>query len=69
MGPDTGDKRDDDATQPPREGLLKQPDEGLKQLHIGYTVVYYILLVTGAYSFYRHLWVLTESKNALVDFK
>lgn len=69
MGPDTGDKRDDDATQPPRDGLLEQQDEGPQELHVLYSVLYYILLVAGACGFYRYMWALTESKNALVDFK
>lgn len=31
-----------------------------------WTAVYYVLLLAGAWGFYRNLWVLTESGNALV---
>lgn len=36
---------------------------------LGYTVAYYALLVAGAYGFYKNLWRLTESGNALVAFE
>lgn len=71
MGPDTGGtKRDDDATQGPRDGsnLLAQDMEP-QEIGLVWTLAYYILLVVGAYGFYRYFWVLTESKNALVEFK
>lgn len=32
------------------------------------TIIYYLLLVVGAFAFYRLLWPLTESKNALATF-
>ncbi|KAK0623451.1 hypothetical protein B0T14DRAFT_564807 [Immersiella caudata] len=32
-----------------------------------WTVTYYIFLVAGAVLWYRNLWVLTESENALID--
>lgn len=35
------------------------------ELHVGWTVGYYILLVAGAVGFWKGLWVLTESKSAL----
>jgi len=31
-----------------------------------YTVVYYVLLVGGAVTWWKKLWVLSESENALV---
>lgn len=37
------------------------------RLHIGWTVAYYLVLVTGAYGFYRNLWSLTKSPNALIQ--
>ncbi|EKG19682.1 Abortive infection protein [Macrophomina phaseolina MS6] len=36
--------------------------------HIGWTVAYYTLLVTGALGFWWLLWPLTESNNALAAF-
>lgn len=35
---------------------------------IGWTVVYYILLVIGAISWWKMLWPLTESQSALTTF-
>lgn len=35
---------------------------------LGWTVLYYTLLIVGAYGFYGLLWPLTESGNALVEF-
>lgn len=43
-----------------------QVGDGLLGLH--WTVAYYVLLVLGAWLFYRNLWSLTESSNALVEF-
>jgi len=37
-------------------------------LHIGWTVAYYVLLVTGAVGWYKGMWVLTESSSALTQF-
>lgn len=75
MGPDTGGaadgwKRDDDATQGRNggPGLLAQ-DMGPQELGFVWTLAYYVLLFVGAYGFYRYFWVLTESKNALVEFE
>lgn len=41
---------------------------GDSQLGIGWTIVYYVLLVGGALTFAQCLWPLTESYNALVSF-
>lgn len=75
MGPDTGDatggtKRDDDASQGRTGGpsLLAQ-NMGPQEIGLVWTLAYYVLLVVGAYGFYRYFWVLTESKNALVEFE
>lgn len=38
-----------------------------KRSPVGWTVVYYALLVTGAVVWYTNLWVLTESPYALVS--
>lgn len=37
-------------------------------LHIGWTAMYYLLLLIGALSFAQLLWPLTESYHALVSF-
>jgi len=39
------------------------------QLHLGWTIAYYVLLVSGAYAFYLGLWSLTESSQPLASFK
>ncbi|CAK3976211.1 prenyl ase Rce1 [Lecanosticta acicola] len=41
---------------------------GMKDLGVAWTVIYYVLLPTGAYGFYRLLWPLTQSENALATF-
>jgi prenyl protein peptidase len=38
------------------------------ELNVLWTVLYYVLLVAGAYGFYVGLWPLTASGNALADF-
>ena len=40
--------------------------EGEKMLGIGWTVAYYAILVTGAVTWWKGLWILTESKEALM---
>ena len=74
-------KRDDDDSSQVRVGnsLMQDKDEteetvaekmqqGPRNLGIGWTVIYYALLVVGAYGFYELLWPLTESPNALAAF-
>ena len=39
-----------------------------RQLSVWWTVAYYVVLVGGAVGWYRGLWWLTDSDNALVDF-
>ncbi|KIX99335.1 uncharacterized protein Z520_04911 [Fonsecaea multimorphosa CBS 102226] len=39
-----------------------------KKLGLRWTVAYYLLLVAGAYAFYRGLWPLTASEAALAEF-
>jgi prenyl protein peptidase len=39
-----------------------------RSLGVQWTIVYYALLVFGAYGFHRYLWILTESKNALATY-
>lgn len=34
---------------------------------VGWTVTYYVLLVTGAVGFWKALWMLTESERRLVE--
>ncbi|KAI1619506.1 prenyl protein peptidase [Exophiala viscosa] len=38
------------------------------RLDVKWTVIYYALLLTGAYGFYAGLWPLTNSSKALADF-
>ncbi|OQN95969.1 hypothetical protein B0A48_17912 [Cryoendolithus antarcticus] len=60
--------------------MLMQPEDGSSErarqattavstrLGLSWTVVYYVLILAGAYGFYRLLFTLTESPNALVVF-
>lgn len=58
--------RKDDVAAPWREGnSAVQVADG--RLGMQWTVAYYILLVLGAGLFYRYLWTLTESPNALTN--
>ncbi|RAK73289.1 CAAX prenyl protease RCE1 [Aspergillus fijiensis CBS 313.89] len=43
-------------------------ETGYRQLGMGWTVAYYVLLVGGALGFYYALWPLSESLNALASF-
>ena len=52
-------------------GGLQQPQRkggvaGGKRPTVLFTLVYYVLLVAGAVVWWRNLWVLSESENALV---
>ncbi len=51
-----------------QDGKIGLTPRGKGELSNFWTVVYYVLLVTGAYGFYAGLWPLTESGNALVEF-
>jgi prenyl protein peptidase len=59
--------QNDDMTDPTAGWAPNYSRSG--ELHILWTVSYYILLVAGAYGFYVGLWPLTASGNALADFK
>lgn len=62
----TGDNKDTPTTGK----NLKSPGSGRSSeqpLGLGWTVVYYVLLVGGAYGFYEMLWPLTESSYALAS--
>lgn len=73
-------KRDDDGHQMKvGNSLMKDADEDAKKATVGigaerknlgilWTIVYYSLLFAGSYGFYKLLWPLTESTNALVKF-
>ena len=75
-------KRDDDAYSPSEtvkvgNGIMRAVDEdyeskdpvlGPKSLGVGWSVVYYALVFAGAYGFYKLLFPLTESDNALSTF-
>ncbi|KAK0939857.1 CAAX prenyl protease [Friedmanniomyces endolithicus] len=41
---------------------------GPQNLGVGWTVMYYALMLMGSYGFYRMLWPLTESSNSLAAF-
>lgn len=49
-------------------GRVEFPDEylGGKKRSILWSVVYYLLLVTGAVLWWKNLWVLSESETGLV---
>ncbi|KAF2161079.1 hypothetical protein M409DRAFT_69948 [Zasmidium cellare ATCC 36951] len=79
--PDVAQGKRDDTIEHVRVGnsVVKDTDEneakaakvlgaGVKNLGSTWTVAYYLLLVVGAFGFYRLLFVLTESKNALATF-
>lgn len=48
------------------EGRAVPGQEGGRRASVLWTVGYYTLLVTGAVSWYRNLWVLTKGGNGLV---
>lgn len=48
------------------EGWDRGPGGGPVALGGGWSVAYYLLLVVGAVAWWRQLWALTESGNALV---
>jgi prenyl protein peptidase len=54
---------------PPSTGKRSDEDESVRVSYNGksvaWTVAYYVILVAGAYGFYRGLFTLTESSNAL----
>ena len=56
----------DDADYVKRSEVFKSLSaEKNGEASIGWTVVYYVLLVVGALGFWKGLWPLTESHNAL----
>lgn len=74
-------KRDDgDESVRVGNGLMQSKDEtampsiemlapqGPRNLGVAWTVVYYVLILVGAYGFYRLLFPLTESRYALANF-
>lgn len=63
LGPLVRGKEDEDE-----DGKGRGIGVGNGELSIGWTVVYYVLLVVGAMGFAWALWPLTQSYNALVDF-
>jgi prenyl protein peptidase len=66
VGPDNGQeqarKRDEDKATAAK---VKVADG---RLGIAWTVVYYVILVAGAFGFWKELWTLTESSSALIQF-
>ena len=57
--------QDKDETEETATDIRQQ---GPRNLGVGWTLVYYALLVVGAYGFFELLWPLTESSNALAAF-
>ena len=58
------------SSDPPaaRQHLVSSDGPSTARLHMAWSIAYYALLVAGAYGFYANLWVLTESRYALVKF-
>lgn len=62
--PSTKAKEDADVVAPAHQKPMPNAgDSGL-----GWTVAYYIILITGAVLFSLNFWTLTDSSNKLVDF-
>ena len=60
IGPNVGkSKKSEDAT----------PTGSGRELAIGWTIVYYVLLIIGAVGWYKSLWSWTESGSALAKFE
>lgn len=79
--PDVAQGKRDDTVEQVRVGnsVMKDKDEnevkaasmlrgGSKNLGSSWSAIYYILLFVGAFGFYKFLWYLTESQNALATF-
>ncbi|EME85776.1 uncharacterized protein MYCFIDRAFT_88452 [Pseudocercospora fijiensis CIRAD86] len=66
MTPDVAQGKRDDGLASMKGRELHNPTA--KDLGIQWTIVYYILLPSGVYGFYRLLWPMTESTNALAGF-
>lgn len=67
VGPPDASRKEDPHTP------LHSPKSGSFEVaggtvHIGWTIVYYVILAAGAIGFYHYLWPLTESSHALVRF-
>lgn len=50
------------------EEIVQERFMVVKDVHFMYSVLYYGLLVSGAYGFQRWLWAMTESQGALGGF-
>ena len=51
------------------DGDMKRKDEEMEVgLNVGWTVMYYVILVVGAFAWWKCLWWLTESESALMRF-
>ncbi len=47
---------------------VDRKDEEERGLGMGWTVAYYVVLVAGAFAWWKCLWWLTESEGALMEF-
>ena len=68
-GPDVGSEEDDSIRGKDDREIKKKMLVADGRLGIGWTVGYYFVLVSGALGFWKGLWVLTESKGSLADFR
>ncbi|KAF2405205.1 hypothetical protein EJ06DRAFT_485767 [Trichodelitschia bisporula] len=59
-----GTKRDDERAATESPGAVRDG-----RLGIAWTVVYYLLLIAGAFGFYQQFWLLTQGSAALVQFQ
>ena len=51
-----------------KSGAAQSSPLAPSSLGVGWSIAYYALIFAGAYGFYKLLWPLTESKNALATF-
>lgn len=61
VGPDNGTDKDRKRDEDKGTTVDGSP-------HVGWTILYYILLVLGAVGFWRQFWNMTDSSSALVHF-
>ncbi|GIZ46087.1 hypothetical protein CKM354_000922600 [Cercospora kikuchii] len=64
--PDVAQGKRDDGANEVKLSSIYQP-QNVRNIGIQWTIVYYMLLVAGSYGFYKLLWQLTESANALAS--
>jgi len=55
------------ATRAKEDDRGEMGERRYRGLGLGWTVVYYLVLVAGAVAWWNWMWVLTESEGALID--